>query len=147
MSQLVSDHSTARAELLAAALADTIADLRLIEAGDMIGYISSGQWANIADLVASSSELFLREGALSFACMADFALGWGTTPSISLELEFQAATVSAFFTLVLGRRESLVDLKAVWFADSPADEDAGTALLARAVQSARLHSDANRTSA
>ena len=113
----------------------------------MIGYISSGKWANIADLVASSSELFLREGALSFACMADFALGWGTTPSISLELEFQAATVSAFFTLVLGRRESLVDLKAVWFAEPPADERAGTALLAQAVESARLHSDATRTSA
>ena len=145
MRQVVSDQSIIRAELLAAALSDTIADLRLVDAGDMIGYISSSQWANIADLVASSSELFLREGALTFACMANFELGWGTTPSISLELEFQADGVAAFFSLVLGRRESLVDLKEIWFDHEPASEIAGTQVLAEALQAARLRSDATRS--
>ena len=139
-------HSSAHADLLANALVETIADLRLVDAGDMIGYITTGQWANIADLVASSSELFLREGVLTFECMADFALGWGTTPSISLDLEFQAQGVSVFFTLILGHNASVIDIKSIWFTKQPIDEDDGTRILADAINAVRLRADATRTS-
>jgi hypothetical protein len=138
MRSVVSSHATTRAALLADALAETVAELRLIEPGHMIGYIRGQKWATIADLVQSASELSLREGSLQFACMADFEVGWATSPSISFDLEFQAGAVSAFFSLIMGRRESLIDIKSVWFARAPESETAGTALLARAVADARL---------
>ena len=127
-----------RAAMLAEALADTVDELRLIEPGHMIGYIRGSKWATVSDLLQSSAELSLRDGTLSFACMADFEVGWATPPSISLDLEFQTELVSVFFTLYLGRRESAVEIKNVWFASTPADEAAGTRLLADAISKARL---------
>ena len=132
----------ARADLIADALAATIAELRLVDAGDFIAYIRAGQWANIADLVDSSAELSFQDGALSFACQADFALGWDQTPSISLDLEFQSFALSAFFTLTLGRRHSAVELKSLWFAVEPDDEAEGTRLLKEALATARLATEA-----
>ena len=130
-------HSNMRAALLAEAVAEVAAELRLIDLGDMIGYIREQKWAAIADLVQSSTELSFRDGTLSFACMADFEVDWMKPPSISLEFEFQTTTVSAFFTLSLDQTDSNVALKTVWFASKPDSEAAGTRLLAHALETAR----------
>ena len=137
MHSTVTDVDRQRAALLADALSGMVAELRLIEPGDMIGYIRSGQWANIADLVQSSAELHFEEGALTFGGTADFAVDWGTPPSISLDLEFQWHALSAFFTLFLDRFDGLVELKSVWYPHEPDSTNAGTAALAKAVRSAR----------
>ena len=138
MNNLVTDVGRQRAAILAEALGDTVAELRLIDPGDIIGYVRAGQWANIADLVQSSAELYLREGALTFACGAEFALGWGSMPSIALEMEFQGNAISAFFTLFLDRDDGMVALRGVWFPIEPESAAAGTAALAQAVAAARL---------
>ncbi len=138
MDNLVTDLARQRAAILADALDDTVAELRLIDPGDIIAYIRAGQWANIADLVNSSAELFFEEGALTFACAADYALDWDSSPSISLELEFQGSSISAFFTLVLDRREGVVSLRRVWFPIEPEDASQGTQALAAALADARL---------
>ena len=130
--------------MLAEALEDVVAELRLIDVGDMIGYIRDHKWATIADLVQSSTELSFLDGTLSFACMADFTVEWATTPAISLEFEFQTAIVSAFFTLLLKQRESAIDLKRVWFSQRQASEASGTRLFARALAGARLPRQAVR---
>ncbi len=138
MREAVLGQTAVRAAILAEALAGTVAELRLIDPGDMINYIRRGRWAEIADLVQSSSELFFTDRALSFACMADFAMDWTRPLSISLDLEFQHEDVSAFFTLHLGCDEDLVDLKTTWFASTPSDEATATRRFAQAVASARL---------
>ena len=138
MPDLITDIARQRAAILAAALGETVAELRLIEPGDIIGYIRAGQWANIADLVDSSAELYFEEGALTFACAADYALDWESSPSISLEFEFQGNSISAFFTLVLDRHEGLVSLRRVWFPVEPEDASQGTQALAAALTDARL---------
>ena len=127
-----------RASLLAEAMVDVVAELRLIDVGDMIGYISAHQWATIADLVQSSTELSFRDDTLSFACMADYEVGWARAPRISLEFEFQTPAVSAFFTLILDQTSSVVDLKRVWFAAKQESDMAATCVLAEALASARL---------
>ena len=124
--------------MLANALGDTVAELGLIDLGDMIAYIRAGQWANIADLVQSSTELSFVEGTLCFACSADVEVEWGKPTSISLAMEFQVSEVSAFFTLKLGDLGSTVDIKHVWFASTPETEAAATAIFARALESASL---------
>ncbi len=133
---------TARSDLIADALWATIADLRLVDAADLIAYIRAEQWANIADLVASSAELSFKEGVLSFGCAADFALGWDKTPSVGIELEFQNAALSAFFTLTLGRHHSAVELKTLWFAVEPVDAAESTRLLKEALDEARVETNA-----
>ena len=138
MRQAIADHASKRTELLADALRDTVAELRLIEAGDMIAYMRTGLWANIADLVQSSSELSFAEGTLAFACSGDFAVGYGEPASVSLDMEFQHELVTAFFTVTLAPQETRVDIKKVWFTTSPADDEAGTLLFSQAVASARL---------
>ena len=132
------DPAVARAKLLAEALADVVDEIRLIEPGDMIAYVHGRQWATIADLVESSTELFFREGALIFSCAAAVDVGWTFPPSVSLDMEFQGDAVTAFFTLVLGAHDSVVDLNALWFSTARADEAAGTADLAKALADARL---------
>jgi hypothetical protein len=104
----------------------------------MIAYIRAGKWANIADLVQSSTELSFVEGTLSFACSADVEVEWGKPTLISLDMEFQVSEVSAFFTLKLGDVECTVDIKHVWFASTPEDDAAATCIFARAIEGARL---------
>ena len=86
----------------------------------------------------SSAELSFREGAVTFACAADFALDWASSPSITLEMEFQGHAISAFFTLVLERDAGLVSLRRVWFPIEPDNAAQGTLALAMAVADARL---------
>ena len=138
MQEIVSTPTASCAATLADALTEFVADLSLIEFVDMIGYIRGHKWATIADLVQSSSELWFRDGTLLFACMGDVFVDWLRPPSISLELEFQNDGVSAFFTLVLGPPDCLIDLKAIWFACTPADDEAAADLFARAIADARL---------
>ena len=80
MRYVLADHATRRTTLLADALRETVAELRLIEAVDMIAYVRTGQWANIADLVQSSSEMSFADGSLVFACAADVAAGYAERP-------------------------------------------------------------------
>ncbi len=138
MPNLITDVARQRAAILAAALGETVAELRLIDPGDIIGYIRAGQWANIADLVHSSAELYFQESALTFACGADYALDWDSSPSIALEMEFHGNSISAFFTLVLDRHEGLVSLRRVWFPIEPENAAQGTLALASALTDARL---------
>ena len=144
MRNVTEDHVHVRAAILAAALVDTVAELRLIEVGDMVAYMRTGRWANIADLVQSSTELFFREGALSFACSGEFRVGWAEPASISLDMEFQGDAVTAFFTLTLTPVASLVEIRKVWFDTIPDDAGEGTRLFARAVRSAREDTASDR---
>lgn len=138
MDNLVTDVARQRTAILAEALGETVAELRLIDPGDIIAYIRAGQWANIADLVDSSAELSFREGAMTFACAADFVLDWASTPSIALEMEFQGHAISAFFTLFLDRGNGMVALRRIWFPIEPESATDGTEALAKAVADARL---------
>ena len=140
MRNAIIDQGSLRNAMLAEALSHTVAELRLIEPSDMIAYIRADQWPNIADLVQSSAELSFREGALSFACSASFQVGWSVPTSISLDMEFQAGPISAFFTLVLGDDESLVDIKHLWFSVTPSDDREATHVLSQALAEARLPS-------
>ena len=70
--------------------------------------------------------------------MAEFSVDWLRPPSISLELEFQNEGISAFFTLLLGHPDCMIELKSGWFAGTPADEAAATDLFAQAIADARL---------
>lgn len=137
MQTILADEMQARSEILADALGDTIAELRLIDAGDMIAYIRAGQWANISDLVQSSAELSFQDGALTFSYSGAFHVSWGAAPSIALDMEFQTKELTAFFTLTLGPSESAVSIKKVLFAGTPPDEASATRVFAQSLYATR----------
>ena len=60
-----------REKALADGLRDVAAELRLIDAADLIAFIRTEQFANIANLVNSSTELYYKPGTLSFGRSGD----------------------------------------------------------------------------
>jgi hypothetical protein len=137
MQTIFKSEMLARCEILADALDETIAELRLIDASDMIAYIRAGQWANISDLVQSSAELSFEDGVVSFGYGGDYELDWDAAPSIALDMEFQTRELTAFFTLTMGPSASAIRIKDVMFTSTPTDESDATLIFARVLRNAR----------
>ncbi|ACB78793.1 conserved hypothetical protein [Methylorubrum populi BJ001] len=95
-------HTYAAAEqIFAEALRDFIAELCLVDGGVLIGWIRGERHGNIADVVASSAELYFKESVLTYADAADVCLDWGRSMQVVLDLEFSAEPMTVFFKLVL----------------------------------------------
>jgi hypothetical protein len=108
--------------VIADAIVDVATELRLSDPTELLLLVRGEQEANIADLVNSSSELFFKKGTLRYALAADCALSWGSTPSVTLDMEFRHDHVTAFFRLTLAGQRARVELLDV-MSD---DERAGT---------------------
>jgi hypothetical protein len=89
------------ARALARAMAPVAAELRLINAADLVAYIHEERFANIQDLVNSSAELFFKPGTVSFGWSADVEVDWNSAPVVALGMEFRHRCVWLVFKLVL----------------------------------------------
>ena len=121
--------------VLGLAIVDVATELRLSDPTEFILLVRGDQAANIADLVNSSSELFFKKGALRYGLSADCALGWGSPPSVSLDMEFRYDRVTAFFRLILGGSRAAVEVLEVLLDEGG---EAAGARLAEAIKAARL---------
>jgi hypothetical protein len=124
--------------VLAGAIVGVASELRLSDPTEFILLVRGEQEANIADLVNSSSELFLKRGALRYGLAADCALGWGSPPSVSLDMEFRHDRVTAFFRLILGGHRAAVEVVEVLLDDEDAAGEGAAERLARAIAAAKL---------
>ena len=125
--------------VLADAIVDVATELRLSDPTELILLVRGEQAANLSDLVNSSSELFFKKGALRYGLAADCALGWGTPPSVSLDMEFRHDCVTAFFRLTIGGQRAAVEILEVLVDEE--DRDVGyrtTERLRAAIAGARL---------
>ena len=123
---------------LADAIVGVATELRLADPTEFILLVRGEQAANISDLVNSSSELFFKKGALRYGLAADCVLGWGTPPSVSLDMEFRHESVTAFFRLILGGQRAAVEIVEVLLDDERADEPRTAERLRNAIAAARL---------
>ena len=121
--------------VIADAIKEVASELRLSDPTEFILLVRGEQEANIADLVNSSSELFFKKGSLRYALAADCSLSWGSTPSVTLDMEFRHARVTAFFRLTLGGARASVEVLDVLI---EADESEATERLRDALADARL---------
>ena len=128
----------ARTKIVASGIREIAAELRLIDVSDLIAFIHGEQYANIEDLVNSSTELFFKEGTMSFAWAAALDVTWGEPPTVLIDMEFHHMSVSAFFTLALKNTHGCIDIKHIWFATPSYDEEFDTSRLADAMADARL---------
>ncbi len=121
---------------LADAIVGVATELRLSDPIEFILLVRGEQAANISDLGNSSSELFFKKGALRYGLQADCALGWGSPPSVSLDMEFRHDRVTAFFRLILGGQRAAVEIVEVMIDDD--DGQAAAARLRAAIAAAKL---------
>ncbi|HEU0160544.1 MAG TPA: hypothetical protein VFR00_14575, partial [Hyphomicrobiaceae bacterium] len=77
-----------REKALADGLRDVASELRLIEATDLVAFIRTEQFANIANLVSSSTELYFKPDTVRFSQSGEVNLTWGGAPSVALDMEF-----------------------------------------------------------
>jgi hypothetical protein len=127
-----------REKALADGLRDVAAELRLIEATDLIAFLRTEQFGNIANLVNSSSELYFKPNTLSFGQSGDVHLKWGNAPAISLDMEFRHLGVTVYFRLLLQALQAGIDIHYITFAEGSADPEANTTRLVAAIADARL---------
>ncbi|WP_395664876.1 hypothetical protein [Methylocella sp.] len=126
-----------RAEaVLSEALAPLVDELRLIDVADFIAFIRFERFANVRDLVESSSELFFEPGALRYAFDANYEADWASEPRVTLVLEFESAGVDVIFKLRIAA--TAYDVAIERHAAPDADPDRLAAQLAKALQDARL---------
>lgn len=127
-----------REKALADGLRDVAAELRLIDATDLIAFLRTEQFANIAQLVNSSSELYFKPNTLSFGRSGDVHLKWGEAPAIGLDMEFHHRGVAVYFRLVLQALQAGVDIHYISFCESSAAPEENTARLIEAIADARV---------
>lgn len=124
--------------VIADAIVDVATELRLSDPTEFILLVRGEQEANIADLVNSSSELFFKKGSLRYALAADCALSWGSTPSVTLDMEFRHDDVTAFFRLTLAGQRARVEVLDVMSEDRGRPCDSPAERLRCALADARL---------
>jgi hypothetical protein len=128
-------------QALAEALADVATELRLVNVIDLIGYVHGQRFANIEDLVHSSSELYFKQGAIRYACAAEANVQWETPPSVSLHMEFRWRGATAFFRLQLDAASASIDIQHLAL-DTPGAPDELPLRFASALADARLRPNA-----
>ena len=127
-----------REKALADGLREVAAELRLIEATDLVAFLRTEQFGNIANLVNSSTELYFRPGTLAFGSSGDAQLKWGEAPTVALDMEFKNLGVTVYFRLMLEALQAGVDITYINFTESAAHPDGNTVRLVEAIADARL---------
>ena len=124
--------------VLADGLRDVASELRLIEAADLIAFVRTEQFGNIANLVASSTEFYFRPGTVRFGQSGDIDVRWGGAPVINLDMEFKHEGVNVFFRLRLEALQAGVEITYISFEPNAADPHDNTRRLVEAIADARL---------
>jgi hypothetical protein len=127
-----------REKALAEGLRDVAAELRLIDAADLIAFIRTEQFANIANLVSSSTELYFKPGTISFGQSGEVDVTWGDAPTISLDMEFRHMRVAVYFRLLLQALQAGVEIDYITFEGGSDDPRENTRQLVAAIAAARL---------
>jgi hypothetical protein len=127
-----------REKALADGLRDVASELRLIDAADLIAFIRTERFANIANLVSSSTELYFKPGTISFGASGDVDAKWGEAPTISLDMEFHHMRVNVYFRLLLEALQAGVEINYITFEGASPDPNENTRRLVEAIAEARV---------
>jgi hypothetical protein len=127
-----------REKALAHGLREVAAELRMIDVGDLIAFVRTGQFGNIATLVSSSAELYFKPQTLAFGRSGEVRADWSAAPAVSLDMEFRYRQVCVHFRLLLEAMQAGVEIDYINFEDAAGDPNANTARLVEALAAARL---------
>ncbi|NJM36138.1 MAG: hypothetical protein HC850_17225 [Rhodomicrobium sp.] len=125
-------------KVLAAGMREVAAELRLIDAADLVAFIRMGQFGNVRTLVNSSTEMYFKPGTVSFRASGEVNLGWTGEPCIMLDMEFHHRMVEVFFRLVLEAQGAGVEIEYISFGGHSTDAGENARLLTDAIADARF---------
>lgn len=127
-----------REKALGHGVRELASDLRLVEPADYINFVRTERFANIANLIASSAELFFKPGTIYFGHSGDVDVSWDQPPTVALDMEFRHKHVSVYFRLVLEAQQAGVEITYVAFDGASDEPDENTQRLIDAIADARL---------
>jgi hypothetical protein len=127
-----------REKALGHGIRELASELRLVEPTDYVAFVRGERFANIANLVASSAELFFKPGTIVFGHSGEVDLRWGEPPSVVLDMEFRHLCVNVYFRLVLEATLAGVEITYVSFEGASDVPDDNTRRLVEAIADARL---------
>ncbi|MFN3622609.1 MAG: hypothetical protein ACK4TP_00970 [Hyphomicrobium sp.] len=127
-----------REKALGHGIRELASDLRLVEPADYINFVRTERFANIANLIASSAELFFKPGTIYFGHSGDVDVSWDQPPSVALDMEFRHMHVNVYFRLVLEAQQAGVEITYVAFEGASDEPDENTQRLIDAIADARL---------
>ena len=123
---------------LAHALKEVAAELRLIDAVDLVAFIRTEQFGNVRSLVNASTEMYFKPGTMSFADSGDVSLKWTGEPSIVLNMQFHHRRVDVFFRLLLESEQAGVEIEYISLSGRSPDPAENTKRLIEAIADARF---------
>lgn len=123
---------------LARALKEVAAELRLIDAVDLVAFIRTEQFGNVRSLVNASTEMYFKPGTMSFADSGDVSLNWTGEPSVVLNMQFHHRRVDVFFRLLLESEQAGVEIEYFTINGKSADAADETQHLIDAITDARF---------
>lgn len=123
-------YSIEREEILAKAIGPLAAELRLLDAADLISLLRFEYHSSIADLVDSAAELYFHPGTVRFGVGGDYALDWSTYPSITLDLEITPPGVTIYSRLKLEAEKASLSINYINFHSPSSDPHENTCILA-----------------
>ncbi|MEI9899780.1 MAG: hypothetical protein WDN31_06100 [Hyphomicrobium sp.] len=127
-----------REKALGHGIRELASDLRLVEPADYISFVRTERFANIANLIASSAELFFKPGTIFFGHSGDVDVGWDQPPTVALDMEFRHQRVNVYFRLVLEDQTAGVEITYLAFDGASDEPDENTRRLVEAIADARL---------
>ncbi|CAM5362174.1 MAG: hypothetical protein IKE42_01230 [Aquamicrobium sp.] len=131
-------HTLSREVIVARAIEQVVAELRLIDVADYIAFIRLEHFACLSDLVDSASELFFVPGTLRLGNGGEAHVDWSGSPRIVLDLELRPRGVTVYFQLTLTENEASVVLNYISFEKPDEDPTRNTELLETMLESARI---------
>jgi hypothetical protein len=138
MMQKASKFTFEREKALGHGIRELASDLRLVEPADYADFVRTERFANIANLVASSAELFFKPGTIFFGHSGEVDLKWDQPPTVALDMEFRHMRVNVYFRLVLEAQRAGVEITYLAFEGASEEPDENTRRLVEAIDDARL---------
>ncbi|MDQ1185039.1 hypothetical protein [Agrobacterium larrymoorei] len=132
-------YSAQREEIVARAIGPVAAELRLIDAADLISLLKFEYYKSLSDLVDSAAELYFHPGTVHFGIGGDYTLDWDTYPSITLDLEIKPKGVTIYAQLMLGKDHAGVNINYINFQNPSNDPNENTAFLADSLRYATFY--------
>lgn len=127
-----------RERALGRGVRELASDLRLVEPGAYVDFVRAERFANIANLVSSSAELFFKPGTIFFGHSGEVDLRWDQPPTVALDMEFRHKRVNVYFRLVLEAERAGVEITYLAFEGASEEPDENTRRLVEAIADARL---------
>ena len=134
-------YSHKREAILAEAISPVAAELRLLDAADLISLLKFERHGNLADLVASAAELYFLPGTVNFGLGGDFKLDWDSNPSITLDLEIKPRGVTVYAQLTLEADYAGISINHISFQNPLDDPEENTAFLVERLRDASFIKD------